>query len=644
MCGMTVETANKPMIRKTVTVGTAYVSGLFIASGASAAQCCVIMFAAAGIGFIAAHFHFADQRYCLVITVAFVFAAGSYALYLVNEYRTVMAYDGSEIVFTGKVREADYLGDSMYSLTLRGDVGGYATDISFYTGDIDAQYGDTVTLQAKVARITDSVKYQSEKYSAPKGQILQGEYAKVLTVHSGGFSLAKVILAYRDRVFDIITETLPDDEGAFLAAMLCGDKSQLDGELQTALYRAGIGHIFSVSGMHLVVIVFAVMWLLDIMMLGSRVQFAVTEAVIIMFVVFAGGSISVMRAALMMSIMNLAKIFNRRYDCLTAILISVMIMTITKPYAIRSASLLLSAGGAFSFGVAAPKAVKAVKTYRFGAFSALAKSFIFAAAVSVVTLPLNIMFFDEVSLVAAVTNMLLAPLFTVSLTLAAAVMFTGGFITFPLYIAGAVAKILISISRGLASLPFSSVGIGYKGVKTAALLCWAAAALFIIFRKKIDRQSVAAAAMSFVCFVLACAVNHIMLKDVLRIYSIKYKDSEMAVAVMGGECAVVNISGEGELTQSAERLCNSKGIRKVTGFYDLEDTTTAYPQFAEYFGIEDIDLAVGGESVTFGSGSQCFTIGKDGIDLEDDGGAYVIYVYDDGKTVYRRLSDGFSDE
>ncbi len=633
-------TANRPMIRKTVTVGAAYVSGLFIASWASAAQCCVIMFAAAAIGFLAAHFF--DERNCFVITVAFVFALGLYAAYLVNEYRTITAYDGSEIVFTGKVREANYLGDSMYSLTLRGDVGGYATDISFYTGDIDAQYGDTVTLQAKVALITDSVKYQSEKYSAPKGQLLQGEYAKVLKVSGGGFSLAKVILAYRDRVFDIITETLPGDEGAFLAAMLCGDKSQLDGGLQTALYRAGIGHIFSVSGMHLVVIAFAVMWLLDVMSFSSRVKFALTETVIIMFVVFAGGSVSVIRAALMMSIMNTAKIFNRRYDCLTAILISVMIMTLTKPYAIRSASLLLSAGGAFSFGVAAPKAVRAVKTYRLGAFSALAKGFIFAATVSVVTLPLNIMFFDEVSLVAAVTNMLLAPLFTVSLTLAAAVMFTGGFITFPLYVAGAVAKVLIGISRALASLPFSSVGIGYKSVKTAALICWAAAALFMIFRKKIDRQAVAVAAMSFVCFVLACAVNHIMLKDVLRIYSVKYKGSEMAVVVLGGECAVVNISGDGELTQSAERLCSSKGIRKAVGFYDLEDTTTAYPQFAKYFGNEKIDVKSSGESVAFGSGTQSFTIGKDGIALDD--GAYVIYVYEDGETVYRRLSDGFSDE
>lgn len=633
-------TANRPMIRKTATVGAAYVSGLFISSWASAAQCCVIMFAAAAIGLAAAHFF--DERYCFVITAAFVLASGLYASYLVSEYRTITAYDGSEIVFTGKVREADDLGDSMYSLTLRGDVGGYATDISFYTGDIDAHYGDTVTLQAKVSRITDSVKYQSEKYSAPKGELLQGGYAKVLKVSGGGFSLAKVILAYRDRVFDIITETLPGDEGAFLAAMLCGDKSQLEGSLQTDLYRAGIGHIFSVSGMHLVVITFAVMWLLDVMRLGSRVKFALTQAVIVMFVVFAGGSVSVIRAALMMSIMNTAKIFNRRYDCLTAILISVMIMTAAKPYAIKSASLLLSAGGAFSFGVAAPKAVRAVKTYKFGAFSALAKSFMFAVTVSVVTLPLNIMFFDEVSLVAAVTNMLLAPLFTLSLTLAAAVMFTGGIITFPLYVAGAAAKVLIGISRGLASLPFSSVGIGYKSVKTAALLCWTAAALFIIFRRKIDKQSVAVAAMSFVCFVLACAVNNIMLKDVLRIYSIKYKGSEMAVIVLGGECAVVNISGEGELTQSAERLCGSKGIREAVGFYDLEDTTTAYPQFAKYFGNEDIDVQTGGESVTFGSGTQTFTIGKDGIALDD--GAYVIYVYKDGETVYRRLSDGFSDE
>ncbi len=645
------------MKRRTVVIGTAYAAGMFIASFFSEKSICILMFTAVTIGYIATFF--VRPEYCLTAAISFVFAVGLYAVYEVNCYNVLTSYSGSEIVFSGKVSDIEYMGSDMYSLTVRGKLGGCAADISFYTGDVSAGYEDKIILKAKVTEYEDSLKYQGREYSLSEGQVLRGGYAQILSVSKGGFSLRREILRYRDRLFDIITETLPGQEGGFIAAMLCGDKSELNSFVKSDLYRAGIGHIFSVSGMHLMAVSFAVMELLKRTRSNYFVRFALTEAVMLMFVVFAGASASVVRAAIMMSLMNVSLLFHRRYDCLTSILISVMLMTVFSPYAIRSASLLLSAGGAFSFGVAAPKAVRAVR-YR-GKASALLKGFVMSAAVSVITLPLDLMFFNEISVVAPVTNMLLAPLFTVSLTLAAAVMLTGGIsvIARPLLMAaGVTAKILLSAAKFFADLPFSSIALGYTSVRCSALICWTIAAAFIILRNKTDKTSVAAAAVSFLCFVTAGMVNYASSADTLRIYSLSDGGSSMLIAAKGRECVIVNMSGSGELSYAAKRLCDSKDLRCVKGFYDLAESTTAYASAARYFELDGADVCfkesilidTGGYTVAVnGSGMAAdMLISKDGIyDTEtdelfafEDGTAAVIYINEEEYTV-RRLDYGF---
>lgn len=639
------------MRRKTVFIGVFYICGLFIASFLSVKASCIVMMLAAITGFILSFRY--DSKHCLIASVAFVFAVGLYLVYTVTHYDAVLAYDGSEIVFTGRVRDISYIGSDMYSLTLRGKLGGVTTDISFYTENAKLDYSDTVTVRATVVAVSDSLTYQAEKYSKPKGVFLSGGYAEIISAESGGFSLRREIMHYRDYLFTVITETLPGEEGGFIAAMLCGDKSELDYKARQSLYRTGIGHIFSVSGMHLIIVSFAGIRLLRKAKTDYRIKFLIGEVIMAMFVIFAGASASVVRAAVMMTVLNTSVLMRRRYDCFSSVVISVIILTAGAPYAIRSASLLLSAGGAFALGVAAPAAVRMIRPR--GRLRRLKESFIYMSAVSVVLLPINLMFFDEISIVAPITNTLLVPIFTFSLTMAVGVMFTGGisFVATPLLIlAGIPAKLLLHISERIAHLPFAAVPTGYKSVRISALICWIAAFAVILIAGKRSGITVVAAAVSFVCFISACITNYVMLSDTLRIYSLSDKSSQMLVIGQGDQCIIVNLSGGGSMSSVVKRVCDSKGFVSVAAYYDIAESTTALASLLlridlgdsiideSYRGFTDIEYL--GESLTLNSGR--YTIDTSGIlsmqngqSFSLDGEAQVIYITPDGNITARKL-------
>ncbi len=609
------------MRRKTVTIGIAYVCGLFLASLLSVrVGCYAMMLAAAASAVLAFRF---DYRICLMVSVAFVVGMGNYIWHTVTVYDRLVAFDGQEVVFSGCVRDISYTGADRYSVTLRGELDGVKTDIEFLTGDISADYGDNVTLRAVLTAVSDSLEYRAESYQKPKNLFLSGGYAKVLSVEDGGFSIRSAVLNYRDYLFDLILETLPGREGGFIAAMLCGDKSQLDSRTKTALYRCGVGHIFSVSGMHLMLISSAVMFVLKRLRLGVILRFALGEGVMLLFVVFAGGSTSVIRAAVMMTLLNSSLIMRRSYDCLSSILLSIMLITAVNPYAVRSVSLIMSAGGAFAMGVAAPKAMRLVKSGT--RFSAVKKALVAAAVVSVIMMPASLCFFDEISIISPIANALLIPLFTVTLTLAAAVALTGGlgFFAMPLLIiAGLAAKLLLFVGDVFAQIPFAYVPTGYKSVRAAAIICWLAALSVMVCRKRFDVYSAAAAAMSLICLLSASITNSALLADTVRIYILSDNKSQTAAVINGSECVIVNMSGNGGLSGAVKRLCDCKGATEAVAFYDLTDSRSAVAAVGDRFDLQGAkvnsplrgfaDFEPYGSFVEMRFGGRMFCISSDG--------------------------------
>ena len=207
----------------------------------------------------------------------------------------------------------------------------------------------------------------------------------------------------------------PADVLPFAQALMLGDKSALYAQdLDIPLSTTGIMHTVAVSGLHLA-------FLLGFLRLftGNRRMTAIIGLpMMVVFVVMAGCSPSVLRAAFMTALVLFAPLLGRENDPPTSLLTALAILLTANPFAAASISLQLSfasMAGLFCVSGALYRALDArllpadVKLSRprrkiRAFFSATTAS---SVGAMVFTVPLTALHFGNISLIAPVTNLLI---------------------------------------------------------------------------------------------------------------------------------------------------------------------------------------------------------------------------------------------
>lgn len=219
---------------------------------------------------------------------------------------------------------------------------------------------------------------------------LQGSAAESIEVTGGENTILRSIMHYRDKMFMLINDIIGGDEGGFAAAMLCGDKTELSKQTKLTVYRSGIGHIFSVSGTHVVIISAMIGWFMQKLSKDKRVIFAVQTVAVWAFAVFAGFSVSVVRAAVMLTLVTAAPLFYRRPDPANTLCLCAVVILTLSPYAAVDSSFLLSFTAAFVISVVCPKAAAMVK--RRDIVGGIEREIVTAVTILFCTMPVQLMF------------------------------------------------------------------------------------------------------------------------------------------------------------------------------------------------------------------------------------------------------------
>ena len=132
------------------------------------------------------------------------------------------------------------------------------------------------------------------------------------------------------------------DDAGFLLALLTGQKGGLSAQADVDLSEAGVYHILAVSGMHCAYLLALVAFLTG--RHRRRLTAAVAIPVLAFYAVLAGGSPSVVRACVMLSLLTAAPLFRRENDPPTALLTALFLILAQNPFAAKSVSLQLSFG------------------------------------------------------------------------------------------------------------------------------------------------------------------------------------------------------------------------------------------------------------------------------------------------------------
>lgn len=195
-----------------------------------------------------------------------------------------------------------------------------------------------------------------------------------------------------------------EEESQIIKAMLLGDKGELSKET-TELYRqGGISHVMAISGLHLTILSEILSRLLKKLQRPKPVQLEVT-AFLWFYVLLTGAPVSILRAAIMMSIRSAAVIWEREEDEITTLALTAGILLLIEPL------YLLDAGFCLSFA--------ALLGMRYGKLMIMALSWIPyrlrrvlapSLGITLATLPLSLWFFSRTSVLGFLLNFWVIPM------------------------------------------------------------------------------------------------------------------------------------------------------------------------------------------------------------------------------------------
>ena len=578
------------VVRKMAWIGSAYFAGLFFASFLTPEMDRIL----ALVGLIlATGYYFLVDNKKLSIPVCIITAALAmtvYSLYEERVYEPILQYDGQEAVLEGTLLEMRYYSADKTGYIIQGEVDGHKGYYALYCDLIDADYYDRITVKGTLHRFKDTYTFPAESYNKAQSVFLEMTEPTEINVRKV-FSLRRILLQYRDYLYEVIHRFLPEQEGEMMAAMLCGDKTGLDSDVKTLMYRSGIGHVMSVSGMHLTIVTGFVYELLKAFRLNKKARIFFMGILVLAFTVFAGLTETVMRSAIMVTIVYGADLFKRKADTFNSLGISLLFFLIPEPFLVRNASLMLSAVGVFGIGVIAPAFtsrihIQGIKGWFLRQLGAM-------VCVMLIIFPASMLFFDEISILSPITNVLLLPFCTAALIAGVIVALTGGvaFIAFPLLtVAGLCCKAVYAVSEFIGRLDWAYIPAGYRYLPVVTVLAVGAVLTgHLLFRKfkKVAFTAVACAAAMAVCLIS----NRMLRQDVLTVTVLGDSQSSSLILCKGDQASIIDLNGGRILPKANQKYLRQKGIQDIA-FLVLNSNTlqsaASYEKRFQLFRVEQV--------------------------------------------------------
>lgn len=644
-------------------IGSSYLVGLFFASflsGGSYGYGVTVFIAVGTISAALAVWLIFRGKY--VTQAVCIGAVGTamllYGLYEVGVYKNIVGYNGSNVEIFGTVTEyAEYSGDKA-SYVVKGVINGSTkAEVMFYTDSCDAEIGDVVMAAGVAAVPEDKYTFPAESYYKAKGIYLRiNKITAFSHMKNRGFSLRRTLDRYREYIIGRIGEFMDTESMAVMSAMLFGDKSELDSSAKTLMYRAGIGHIMAVSGVHISVLCSFLGAFISCIK-AKKLRFVLIMLPVCCFAVLAGMSNSVMRAAFMAALVYGAELFRRRADTYNSLGIAVILLTAANPFAVRDASFLLSVMGVFGVAVVSPEAIKLAE--RKNKIGKITKGIITSLCTSAVVFPVSMLFFDEVSVVSPISNLLLMPVCTIIMVCGLIVTVTGGvtFIALPvLKICEQLCHFVLWASGLIGRLHFSYIPLGNGFAKAMVIASVCAAVGVLVVTKKPDIAAVSVSAM-FIISTILINIYKAVPDNSVKIAVLKDGSSVTALVHDKSSASVIDLHNGGRASSAAVKYLNGIGIYDIECLLLNGDANTSLPVYSAGFELFDVDYAMipenlaafsdgnyfGGRIYTYGY-TDSIEMGKYTVSYEGEG-VIMITVGEKSFIFYDSdcLADGMSD-
>ena len=245
--------------------------------------------------------------------------------------------------------------------------------------------------------------FDSKQYYACQKIYYQMKDGKVCDKSTGYSYFGQFLQEIRQKAGTILNEAAGSYAGIF-QAMILGERGNLDAETKMQYQMAGIMHILAISGLHISFVGMGFFRLLKKAGAGNGVAGAVSAFLIYAYGIVTGGSVSAMRAVGMFLVLVGAGIAGRSYDLLSAMALSAIVLLLDAPAYLYNVSFLLSFGAVIGIGALTPEICSLLNLKK-----RTAKSLAGSVIVWLITLPIALHAYGEVSLAGVILNLLVLP-------------------------------------------------------------------------------------------------------------------------------------------------------------------------------------------------------------------------------------------
>lgn len=381
--------------------------------------------------------------------------------------------------------------------------------------DTDFNYGDKIVLKnVKPNLLPNGKNFDYNVYLKARG-VFMTVYAPSDKIEkiADGKGILRSLCVFRNKSSEKVHKYLKDDCALVVEAIITGNKSNLQRKIKNAFAASGISHLLAVSGLHLTLLV---MYAGGIFKKEDYITIRFVKPVFsivltLLAMVVTGLGYSVIRAGIMLILMNLAKILGREKNSINSLMIAAAVIIFANPYAVFDVGLELSFFATLGILIYSERINKFVKPYlHFGFISSTLST---TLAAQIFTMPLIVIYYNNIALYSVIANIIVIPLFTILLMISALFLicaFTIPFIPFVIKIFTGniylLVKIIVFIARFISRLPFSKIPVTSEEFLVSLFF---AAAIWIICKNfKETKYRKLSVALSFVCVVGIFCANY----------------------------------------------------------------------------------------------------------------------------------------
>ncbi len=160
------------------------------------------------------------------------------------------------------------------------------------------------------------------------------------------------ITSFRMRISRAVQQALPGRSGAFAAAVTTGDRSGMDQDVLVALRASNLAHLLAISGLHMGLLtgfIFTALRYGLALVPSSAARFSTKKIAAVVavlsgaiYLALSGGNVATERAFIMVSVMFVAVLADRRAITLRAVAIAALIVLVLRPESLLSPGFQMS--------------------------------------------------------------------------------------------------------------------------------------------------------------------------------------------------------------------------------------------------------------------------------------------------------------